>query len=235
MTDHTVKSFDEELRRLRQMTIDMGKLACRQLDAVLDAVEGSNSDVAARVIEREPEADREEYEIEAAAIRLLALRQPVATDLREVLVALRIANELERICDYAKDLAERVIALRTSGSVPTGSLAAIGRFAANMVKDALKAYTEANAQAAQEVWSRDKALDEMYTNLFRGLLTRMIEDPGQTSSGTQMLFMARTIERVGDRATNIAEMVRYLVGGVISGAEREKANSTKSMMLSAKT
>jgi phosphate transport system protein len=190
--------------------------------------------VAARIIEREPEADRMGHEIEGLAIRLLALRQPMANDLRAVLAALRIANELERICDYAKDLAERVIALRSSGVEPTRSLGNIGRFATKMVEDALRAYAEANIQEARDVWSRDKALDEMYTSLFRELLTYMIEDPRRISESTQMLFMARAIERVGDRATNIAEMVRYLVGGIVSGEEREKANATKSIMLQPK-
>jgi phosphate transport system protein len=128
-------------------------------------------------------------------------------------------------------LAERVIALRSSGVVAPRSLAAVGRFAAKMVRDALKAYAEADAKAAHDVWSRDKALDEMYSGLFRELLTYMIEDSRRISAATQMLFMARALERVGDRATNIAEMVRYLTSGAVSGEEREKANSTKSMML----
>jgi phosphate transport system protein len=235
MSDHTVTAFDKELGGLHRAVVEMGDLTCRQLDGVLDAVEGSDSGVAAQVIEREPEADRRERDIEDVAVRVLALRQPVADDLRAVLAALRIANELERICDYAEDLAERVIALRSSGAVPLRSLGAVGRFAAKMVRDGLRAYAEANAQAAQDVWSRDKTLDEMYTNLFRELLTHMIEDPRRISAATHMLFMARAVERVGDRATNIAEMVRYLVGGVVSREEREKANSTKSMMLQAKT
>ena len=149
MSNLTVKSFDEELRHLHQMAIKMGDLACHQLEGVLDAVEGSNSGVAARIIEREPEADRMEHEIEGFAVRVLALRQPMARDLREVLAALRIAKELERICDYAADLAERVIALRSSELEPIRSLGNIGRFAANMVRDALGAYSEANIPHSQ--------------------------------------------------------------------------------------
>jgi phosphate transport system protein len=234
MSDHTVRSFDEDLRHLREEVIALGELACRQLDDALEAVAGSNSGVAARVIEREPEADRREHDIEDHVVCVLALRQPVAADLRAVLAALRIANELERLCDYAEDLAERVIALRSGGTVPTRLLGGVGRFAANMVKDALRAYTNASADAARDVWNRDKSLDEMYTSLFRELLTYMIEDPRQISATTQMLFMARAIERVGDRATNIAEMVRYLVGGSVPDEQREKADATKSIILEAK-
>jgi phosphate transport system protein len=234
MSRHTVTSFDDELRHLQQDIVKMGELACHQLEQSLAAVEGANSDVAARVIEREPEADRMEHEIEEFAIRLLALRQPMANDLRAVLAALRIANELERICDYTEDLAERVIALRTSKCEPSRSLGGVGRFAATMLKDALRAYTQGDMHAAEDVWGRDKELDEMYTALFRELLTYMMEDPRRISESTQMLFMARAIERVGDRATNIAEMVRYLVCGILTSEEREKANMTKSIMPQAK-
>jgi phosphate transport system protein len=234
MSRHTVTSFDDELRHLQQDIVKMGELACHQLEQSLAAVEGANSDVAARVIEREPDADRMEHEIEEFAIRLLALRQPMANDLRAVLAALRIANELERICDYSEDLAERVIALRASKCEPSRSLGGVGRFAATMLKDALRAYAQGDMHAAEDVWGRDKELDEMYTALFRELLTYMMEDPRRISESTQMLFMARAIERVGDRATNIAEMVRYLVGGILTSEEREKANMTKSIMPQAK-
>jgi phosphate transport system protein len=231
MTDHTVRAFDEELGQLHQMTVKMGDFACRQLEAALDAAEGRNSEVAARIIESEPEADHMERDIEAFAVRVLALRQPVARDLREVLAALRIASELERICDYAEDLAERVITLRASGVESMRSLGEIGRYAEKMVQDALRAYAEADASQAQDVWNRDKTLDEMYTRLFHELLSDMIEDRQRISRCTQMLFMARAIERVGDRATNIAELVRYLVSGIISDEERAKADATKSIML----
>lgn len=234
MSDHTVRSFDDELRHLQQDIVKMGALACHQLEQSVAAIEGANSGVAARVIEREPEADRMECEIEEFAIRLLALRQPMANDLRAVLAALRIANELERICDYAEDLAERVIALHASECKPKRSLSAVGRFGATMLRDALHAYALGDIRLAEDVWGRDKKLDEMYTALFRELLTYMMEDPRRISESTQMLFMARAIERVGDRATNIAEMVRYLVSGILASEEREKANMTKSIMVQAK-
>jgi phosphate transport system protein len=164
-------------------------------------------------------------------VRLLALRQPVAVDLRMILAALRIANELERICDHAEDMAKRLIALGTGGAKPVRSLVNLGRFATAMVKDAMHAYTARDAQLAREVWDKDRELDEMYTALFRELLTYMIEDPRRLSASSHMLFMARDLERVGDRATNIAEMVRYLVSGIPVEEERPKADATKSIML----
>ena len=231
MSDHLTKSYDEELRRLDGMVATMGNLAGEQLDAVLDAAERCDAEIAARVVEREPEADRLEHQIDNLVVRLLALRQPVAIDLRMILSALRIANELERICDHAEDMAKRLMALGTGGAGPVRSLVNLGRFAAEMVRDAMRAYVERDAPRAQQVWDRDRELDEMYTALFRELLTYMIEDPRRISASSHMLFMARDLERVGDRATNIAEMVRYLVSGVPVEEERPKADATKSIML----
>jgi phosphate transport system protein len=233
MTDHIVKAYGEELDRLKAAAVAMGKLSSEQLEDAISAVERSDVDLAARVVEREPDADQMEHQIERLAIRLLALRQPMAIDLREILSALRIANELERICDYAEDLAKRLIALQTTGIEPVHSLINLGRFAITMVKDAMSAYEAENARQAQDVWDRDKTLDEMYTGLFRELLTYMLEDVRRMSASTHMLFMARAIERVGDRATNIAEMVRYLVSGTPVEEERPKADMTKSIIVPA--
>jgi len=232
MTDHISKSFEEDLLRLKDLVIVMGGLTIRQLDGALQAAEGSDTSIATRVIEREPEADRLEHEIDGLVIRILALRQPMAVDLRHALSALRIANELERICDHAKDFAQRLIALAAGGNARLRSLINLGRFATVMVKDAMRAYQEADDRQAEDVWHRDRVLDEMYTGLFRELLTYMAEDARRISASVQMLFMARDIERVGDRATNIAEMVRYLVGGLPVEEARQKADATKSMILS---
>jgi phosphate transport system protein len=229
VTTHIVKSFDEQLRRLKRLVEEMGQLTGAQLKATLDAVERSDRASARHVIEREPDADRMQHEIDRLSIRLLALRQPVAIDLREVLSAQRIANEPERICDYAEDLAERFLALRTSGGEPLRSLIALGRFAVAMVEDAMAAYASRDNGRAQEVWARDKELDEMYSACFGELLRYMMQDAQRTSTGTQMLMMARAIERAGDRATNIAEMVRYLVGGVLVEEERPKADTTRAL------
>jgi phosphate transport system protein len=227
-----MKSFEEELARLKAMVRDMGKLTGLQLEAAIGSTEGPDAELAGSVIQREPEANRMMHEIDNMVIRLLALRQPWAIDLREVLSGLRIAIELERICDHAEDLAQRVITLRRAGIEPVHSLVNLGRFAMKMVNDALHAYAQRDAFEAQQVWTRDSELDAMYTALFRERLTYMLEDVQGISANTQMLFMARAIERIGDRATNIAETVRYLVGGTPVEEERPKADTTKSILLS---
>jgi phosphate transport system protein len=232
MTNHMMKSYDEELVRLKGIVTAMGKLTGEQLEAAIGSAERSDSELAASVIQREPEADRMAHEIDNLVIRVLALRQPMAIDLRHVLSALRLAIELERICDHAEDLAERLIALRAAHADPVHSLVNLGRYAMTMVNNAMHAYTQMDAVEAQDVWNCDTELDAMYTALFRELLTYMLEDPRQISANTQMLFMARTIERIGDHATNIAEIVRYLVGGTPVEEERPKADATKSIMLS---
>ncbi|MFN3744896.1 MAG: phosphate signaling complex protein PhoU [Hyphomicrobiaceae bacterium] len=227
MSNHIVRSLDEQLHQLRQLVEKMGTLAGEQLKAALDAIEKGDRALSRRVIEREPDADRMQHEIDRLSIRVLALRQPVAVDLREVLSAQRIASELERICDYAEDLAERYLVLRTNGEEPVRSLIALGRFAVAMVEDVMAAYASRDDLRAQEVWARDKELDEMYSTCFGKLLAYIMENSEHTSTGTQMLLMARAIERAGDRATNIAEMVRYLVGGTLVEEERPKADTTK--------
>jgi phosphate transport system protein len=231
MIDHTVKSYNEQLDHLKTMTIAMGQLTEAQLKDALDAVERSDPELAQHVIEREPHANHSEHEIDELAIGILALRQPVAIDLRSVLSALRIANELERICDYAADLAERFITLGHNGGPQQRSFMEFGRFAATMLHDAMSAYENSNPELAENVWGRDKKLDEIYTILFRDLVTRMVEDPERVSETIQLLFMARGIERVGDRATNIAENVLYLVRGTLPGDDRPKGDATRRILL----
>ena len=233
MSEHLVKAYEQELAQLHSLVEALGELAGEQLDAAIGSVERHDPEAAARVLRREPEADRLAREIDTLAIRVLALRQPVAADLRAVLAALRIGNELERICDHAEDLTQRAIALNTARIEPARSLVGLARYGAAMVTDAMHAYRQRDAAEAREVRNRDTELDERYTALFRELLTYMLEDPQRISANTQMLFMARAVERIGDRATNIAEIVHYLVVGIPVEEERRKADATKSMMLSA--
>ena len=232
MDDHLMKSYEQELTRLSSLVAALGELTGEQLDAAIASAERQDPDLAARVLRREPDADRMTQEIDHLVIRVLALRQPVAVDLRAVLAALRIGNELERICDHAEDFAQRAIALHAAQIEPAHSLVSLARYGAAMVRDTMHAYRQLDASEAQEVWNRDTELDQKYTALFRELLTYMLEDPRRISANTQMLFMARAVERIGDRATNIAEIVHYLVVGVPVEEERQKANATKSMMLS---
>lgn len=233
MTEHLVKAYEEELSRLHSLVPALGVSAGAQLDAATASAEERDPGAGASVLRREPEADRLAREIDNLAIRILALRQPVAVDLRAVVAALRIGNELERICDHTEDFAQRSIALNVAKIEPVPSLVQLSHYGTTMVKDAMHAYRQLDAAEAQEVWDRDNGLDQRYSALFRELLTFMLEDPRRISANTQMLFMARTVERIGDRATNIAEIVHYLVAGIPVEEARRKADATKTMMLSA--
>ncbi len=210
----------------------MGSLASEQIDRVLEAAEGADANAAARIIEREPQADRLELQIDRAVIYLLAIRQPVAVDLREVLSALRIANELERICDHVENMARRIIALGMSPVEPLRELVNFGQFAAMMVKDAMEADAAADTDQAQQVWDRNKQLDETYAALFQELLTTMMNNPHSIMATTHLLSMAGDLQRIGNRATNIAEMVHYRVIGTAIELERPKAEATKTTTIS---
>lgn len=229
--EHTIKAFSEELRILRQSTSSLGRLAVTQVADAVASVGNADTDLARKVIEREPDADRLEFEIENLVVRIFALRQPMAVDLRDILAALRAANELERICDYAEGIAKRLLAVAGALQLPTASLVRLGNFAQAMVADVVDAYERRDESAALAVWERDEALDQMYTSLFRELMTRILEDPRQLSTGTHLLFMARDLERIGDHATNIAEMVRYAVLGKRQTEPRPTADMTKSMIV----
>ncbi|HVO02104.1 MAG TPA: phosphate signaling complex protein PhoU [Candidatus Cybelea sp.] len=230
MTEHMIRSFDEELRRLKYLVEEMGKFTQGQLVAIVEAMEHADATLAERVIQREPEADHQEHAIDDLVVRLLALKHPVAIDLRETLACLRIANELERICDHAENAAERLIgSLREDQHVKVRALAPLADFASLMVNDAMEAFSATDGAKAQDVWNRDQRLDEMYSNLFRNLLTSMIEDPRHITATVQVLFIARDIERIGDRATNIAEMARYFADATPVPEQRPKADTTASI------
>ncbi|MBX6366949.1 MAG: phosphate signaling complex protein PhoU [Rhodospirillales bacterium] len=230
-SEHTIKAFSEELRILKQSVSSLGRLAAIQVADAVASVGNVDVDLARKVIEREPQADRLEFEIENLVVRLFALRQPMAVDLRDILAALRAANELERICDYAEGIAKRLLAVAGALHLPTASLVRLGSFAQTMVADVVDAYERRDESAALAVWERDEALDQMYTSLFRELMTHILEDPRQLSTGTHLLFMARDLERIGDHATNIAEMVRYAVLGTRQTDPRPTADMTKSMIV----
>jgi phosphate transport system protein len=213
-SEHIIKSYDEELRRLNNAITQMGGLAESQLSAAIEAVVKRDSDLAATVVQGDAQVDQLEHDVDGLVVRLLALRQPMARDLREILSALRIAADLERICDYAANVAKRSIALNQAPPVrPVYALPRMARLAETLTKDVLDAYVERDADPALVVWARDEELDEMYSGLFRELLTYMMEDPRNITACTHLLFMAKNIERIGDHATNIAETVYFLVHG----------------------
>ena len=225
--EHIIKSYDEELERLNKMIVEMGGLAESQLAAAIDAVVRRDSELAARVIEDDATVDQLERELDNLAIRLLALRQPMARDLREIFVALKIASDLERICDYAANVAKRSIALSQAPPIqPVHALPRMAQFALLLVKDVIDAYVERDADKALAVWKRDEELDEMYSSLFREFLTYMMEDPRNIGVCTHLLFMAKNIERIGDHATNIAETVFYMIEGQQIMDKRPKGDMT---------
>jgi len=229
VSEHIIKSYDEELRRLDNAITQMGGLAETQLANAIEAVVKRDSRLAADVVEADARVDQLEQDIESLALRLLALRQPMAVDLRQILAALKTASDLERIGDYATNVAKRSIVLNQSPAVkPAFSIPRMGRLGQAMIKDVLDAYVERDADKALLVWARDEELDEMYTSLFRELLTYMIEDPRNITACTHLLFMAKNIERIGDHATNIAETLYFMVHGTPLTMSRPKRDWTTS-------
>ena len=213
-SEHIARAYEEELRKLNNTIAEMGGIAESQLGSAIEAVAKRDTELAARVVEADTRVDQLEREVDNLAIRLLALRQPVARDLREIFAALKIASDLERIGDYASNVAKRSIALSQIAPVQAVyALPRMAQFAQLQIKDVLDAYVQRDADQAYSVWTRDAELDEMYSSLFRELLTYMMEDARSISACTHLLFMAKNIERIGDHATNIAEKLYYLVNG----------------------
>jgi phosphate transport system protein len=227
--DHIVKSYDEEQRRLQGELLRMGAMATAQLEAALDVVDRRDDRAAQRVIDNDEAIDTLEHETSQDVMKL-SLRGPMARDLRQILAALRIASDIERIGDYAANVAKRSIALNAAPPVPhTLGLRALGMLAVRQLRDVLAAYRDGDAAAAQRVHQADAELDAQYTGLFRELLTYMMEDARNITSCTHLLFMAKNIERIGDHATNIAENVWFLVHGDDALPPRDKRDETATL------
>ena len=227
--EHIIKSYDDELTRLTGEIVRMGELSVAQLEAAIDVVERRDERAAQRVVDNDDAIDAMEQEISHDVVRLLALRAPIAGDLRNVFAALRIAADIERIGDYAANVAKRSIPLSMVAPVTaTGSLGHLAELAATEVRQVLAAYRDRDAESAYQVWKDDADLDDAYTALFRQLLTYMMEDPRNITPCTHLLFMAKNIERIGDHATNIAENVWFLVHGEPLTAQRMKRDLTSS-------
>jgi phosphate transport system protein len=225
--EHIIKSYDEELRRLNNIIVEMGGMAESQLGAAIEAVVERDSELAARVVQSDVKVDELEQELDNLVIRLLALRQPMARDLREIFAALKIASDLERICDYCANVAKRSIALSQAPPIqPVYALPRMAHLAQLLVKNVLDAYVARDPEKALEVWNRDEELDEMYSSLFREFLTYMMEDPRNIGPCTHLLFMAKNIERIGDHATNIAENLYFLVHGTPIEGLRPKGDKS---------
>ena len=226
MTEHTVKAFDEELSHLTNIIARMGGMAEAQLTAALDALGKRDSDLAARVVAGDTRVDELEQEVQHFTVRMLALRQPVAADLRQVVAALKISSELERIADYAANVAKRSLVLNQLPAVrPVSGVLHLARIVQEILKDILDAFTEQDVEKAIRVWNRDEEVDDMYTGLFRELITYMMEDPRTITACTHLMFMAKNIERIGDHATNIAEVLHFHVVGTPLQGARPKGNT----------
>ena len=227
MTEHTVRAFTEALESLSATVAQMGGLAEAQLADAVEAIARRDSKLAEGAVGGDKRIDEMQAEVEDRALKLLALRQPMAVDLRETLAAIKIASELERIGDLAKNIAKRAIVLNREPPIRLAqSLARMGRQSLSQLKLVLDAYSNRDAEGAEAVWRQDGDIDEMYNSLFRELLTYMMEDPRTIGLCTHLLFVAKNIERSGDHATNIAEVVYHMVTGGHLAFERPKADTT---------
>jgi phosphate transport system protein len=226
-SEHIVKSFDDELKQLSEIVIQMGGLAESQLQLAVEALTRRDAELGGRVVRADGRIDELEQKIGQLVVRTLALRQPMAQDLRHVVAALKIASDLERMGDYAANVGKRAIALSQMQPLkPVSGIPRMARLAMAIIKDVLDAYVELDATKAIEVWNRDEEVDEMYTSLFRELLTYMMEDPRNITGCTHLLFIAKNIERIGDHATNIAETIHFLVVGKDIEATRPKGDTS---------
>jgi len=226
MADHTVKAFTEELDALTQEVARMGGLAEIAVNDSLIAVARRDTELAQQVVQRDAKIDAAQREIERRAIKLFALRQPLAGDLRVVLTGWRIATELERVGDLAKNIAKRTLILNQAEPIHlTRSVERMGKIAAAHLKQVLDAYANKDLQSAIAVWHSDDNIDAHYNSLFRELLTYMIEDPRTITPCAHLLFVAKNLERVGDHGTNIAEHIHFLITGEEIATQRPRADA----------
>jgi phosphate transport system protein len=233
-SEHIVKSFDEELKQLSQMVAQMGGLAEAQLQAAIEALVARDAEGAARVVQGDVRIDQLERQISNQTIRMLALRQPMAQDLRQIVAALKISSDIERIGDYSANVAKRAIALTQSPPMrPVGGIARMGRLVQQIIKDTLDAFSDNDADKAVAAWKRDQDVDDMYNSLFRELLTYMMEDPRNIGPSTHLMFIAKNIERIGDHATNVAEIIHFLVRGEDITEARPKSDKTSFTVVNA--
>ena len=214
MTEHTVKAFDEDITRLRGLIAEMGGLAEVALQQAMDALVKGDDDLADKVVKGDKKIDALESEVDKLAVRIIALRAPMADDLREVIAALKIAGVVERIGDYSKNIAKasRKVGQRKEFE-PLTLLPAMADVAGEMVHDVLTAYAARDPVVAKEVIATDAKVDAFYDSIFRNVVSYMVENPATISGAAQLLFVARNIERIGDHATNVAEMVHFAATG----------------------
>lgn len=229
MTEHTVRSFSQDLEELSGDIARMGGLTEDMLSDAVKAVAMRDLALAETVVARDPQIDALQVEVEKKILRLLALRQPLARDLRQTISAMKISYELERIGDLAKNIAKRAKVVDTiEPSGPLKGVARMGRLVGAQLKRVLDAYAALETAAAGRVWSRDEEVDEHYQSLFREVLTYMMEDPRTISACAHLLFVAKNLERIGDHCTNIAEEIHFLVTGEQLPTDRPKIDALTS-------
>ena len=227
MPRHTITAFEDELNQLKSLVSRMGGLAESALASAIDALVKRDNAVALQLLEEDVKIDDLEREIESQAIEILARRQPVADDLREIVSTLKISSDLERIGDYAKNIGKRATVINQSSPLkPISVIPEMSRIARRMINEVLDAFIERDAAKALAVWQRDEQIDELYNSLFRELLTYMMESPSAITPCTHLLFVAKNIERIGDHVTNIAEIVHYVARGEMIDAARPKSDNT---------
>jgi len=226
-TEHIVKAYDEELRTLHNFIVRMGGMVESQIAGAIQALVRRDSELAQTLIKVDDKIDDLNFDVDSFATRMLALRQPVAEDLRNVVGALKISSDLERMADYATNVAKRAVALAAMPPVkPLYTIPRMSRLVQEMLRDVLDAYVRGDVDTAIDVWHRDAEVDDMYNSLFRELLTYMMEDPRSITPCTQLLFVAKNIERIGDHATNISETIHFLVLGERLRDSRPRGDSS---------
>ncbi len=226
MQEHTVKAFDEDITRLRGLIAQMGGLAEVAIADAMTALVKSDSALAGEVRARDKQLDALEAEVDRLAIRILALRAPMADDLREVIAALKIAGVIERIGDHAKNIAKRVDRIENKKKFePLTLLPAMAEIAGEMVHDVLDAFAARDPARAMLVIDQDARVDAFYDSIFRNCVSHMMEQPAMISSAAELLFVARALERIGDQATNIAELVHYAATGITPPDRGERTAS----------
>ena len=227
MTNHIVKSYENELKRLRALMTEMGGTVENQVELAIQGVVQGDAAAAAKAIDADPAVDAMEYEAEQFVIRMLALRQPMAQDLRQIVSSLKMTTDLERIGDYATNVAKRSVVLsQFSLSFPLSGLAQMARLVQENLKMVVDAIGDGDTEKALQVWRSDAPIDDLYNSIFRELITYMMEDPRNITPCTHLLFIAKNLERIGDHATNIAETIYYAVAGEPLTAARPKADNS---------
>ena len=231
--DHIVKDFNEELSQLDNLLAEMGGLCEAQLSKAMEAMVKRDVDLASAVIEGDRRIDDLEKQVDSLAINLIALRQPMAADLRMIIASLKVANNLERVGDYAKNIGKRTIALSKSPVISNtaNSIQRMSTMVEGMIKNALDALINRDSQRAKDVRISDQEVDQMHSSLFKELLTFMAEDPESISTCTHLLFVAKNLERVGYHVTSVAEQIVFIVEGEILDDERPKKDKTSSTVL----